>query len=139
MTKMPIRDAVSAGGVVARLDTSGAPEVVLCGRRSEKLWVLPKGTPDGGEPIEQTALREVREETGLEIKLVRLLCTMGLPSLLNPEQCIMKAIFIGAITGGNLLAGDDALDAQFFAWENLPENLATESTREALQRWRAGR
>ena len=76
MTKMPVREAVSAGGVVARLDASGAPEVVLCGRRSEKLWALPKGTPDGGEPIEQTALREVREETGLDVEALEKLGTI---------------------------------------------------------------
>lgn len=101
-------------------------------------WALPGGYLDWGENAETAAIREVREETGLEVKLVRLLCTMGLPSLLNPEQCVMKAIFVGEITGGDLRAGDDALDAKFFAWENLPENLATESTREALQCWRAG-
>jgi hypothetical protein len=60
---------------------------------------------------------------------------MGLPSLLNPEHCILKSIFIGEITGGQLQARDDALDARFFSWQDLPENLATESTREALNRW----
>ncbi len=43
-------------------------EVVLCGRTSPELWALPKGTPDAGETREQTALREVCEETGLEVK-----------------------------------------------------------------------
>ncbi len=33
------------------------------------LWALPKGTPDSGETIEETALRETREETGLEVEI----------------------------------------------------------------------
>ena len=39
----------------------------MCGRREPEVWGLPKGTPDRGETWEQTALREVREETGLEV------------------------------------------------------------------------
>lgn len=63
----PVRDAVSAGGVVWRRRPDGAVEIVLCGRTNEGLWCLPKGTPDRGESVEQAALREVREETGLEV------------------------------------------------------------------------
>ena len=35
------------------------------------MWVLPKGTPNGEEPIEECAMREVREETGLDVRIVR--------------------------------------------------------------------
>ena len=64
-----IRDAVSAGGVVYRRAAEGI-EIVLVSRVAERLWALPKGTPDPGETLEQTALREVREETGLEVRLL---------------------------------------------------------------------
>lgn len=60
-------DLVSAGGVVHRLGGDGGLEVVVCGRSYPELWALPKGTPDEGETELQTALRETREETGLEV------------------------------------------------------------------------
>jgi len=58
--------ATSAGGVVHRT-VDGRPQVLLVHRRSPRLWALPKGTPDSGETIEETALRETREETGLQV------------------------------------------------------------------------
>ena len=64
-----VEQAVSAGGVVYRRGEHGI-EIVLCGRMHEGLWALPKGTPERGESIEQTALREVSEETGLGVEIV---------------------------------------------------------------------
>ena len=92
-----IEQPVSAGGVVYRL-SDGAVETALCGRlvpawspqkqefqtaspgaatggrpeqrRGEEVrWNLAKGTPDPGETMEETALREVREETGLDVEI----------------------------------------------------------------------
>jgi 8-oxo-dGTP pyrophosphatase MutT (NUDIX family) len=66
--------AFSAGGVVYRqAAASGAGaiyEVALVGRLKHDLWALPKGTPRRGETPEATALREVREETGLLTRIV---------------------------------------------------------------------
>lgn len=63
---MRIQQMESAGGLVYR-NNGGLVEVVLCGRDSPKLWALPKGTPEYGESREQTAVREVTEETGLKV------------------------------------------------------------------------
>ena len=68
------RSAMSAGGLVIR-GVGGRPEIVIGRRRRERdgfVWSLPKGTPEEGETQEQTALREVREETGLEVQILRL-------------------------------------------------------------------
>jgi 8-oxo-dGTP pyrophosphatase MutT (NUDIX family) len=73
---LPVEHAFSAGGVVIRHGHDG-PELVLGLRRRDgrrPIWSLPKGTPDGDETPEETALREVTEETGLE---VRILDTIG--------------------------------------------------------------
>jgi 8-oxo-dGTP pyrophosphatase MutT (NUDIX family) len=60
--------ATSAGGVVHR-SVDGRTQVALVHRREPPLWALPKGTPNAGETMEETALRETREETGLEVVL----------------------------------------------------------------------
>src|SRR5207253_1922567 len=63
--------ATSAGGIVIR-QQSGVLEFVAGRRRRDHAhtWTLPKGTPIPGETTEQTALREVGEETGLEVRIV---------------------------------------------------------------------
>ncbi len=63
--------ATSAGGIVVRYE-SEQPWLVVGSRRRERdgrTWTLPKGTPNAGETREETALREVREETGLEVRI----------------------------------------------------------------------
>ena len=67
--------ATSAGGVVYR-ELDGRIQVALAHRRSPALWALPKGTPDAGETIEETALRETSEETGLEVEVERRLSSI---------------------------------------------------------------
>ncbi len=68
-------EATSAGGVVWRPGDHGV-EVVICGRRDDGVWNLPKGTPEDGESLEETARREVQEETGLSVEIVRPLWTI---------------------------------------------------------------
>jgi len=64
--------ATSAGGIVTR-SRDGIPELVLGRRRRERdgvTWTLPKGTPEPGETTRETALREVAEETGLQVRII---------------------------------------------------------------------
>jgi len=67
---LPIEDVVSAGGVVYRR-VGEEVQVVVCGRQTDNGWVwsLPKGHVDPGESVAEAALREVTEETGLQVAI----------------------------------------------------------------------
>jgi len=68
-SRLPVERAVSAGGIVYRKGVDGL-EIVICGRDADRVWGLPKGTPEEGEELEETAVREVTEETGLEVRIL---------------------------------------------------------------------
>jgi len=55
--------------VITRVE-DGNLELVLVGRARPERWSIPKGTPIAGETLEDTAMREVREETGLSVKIL---------------------------------------------------------------------
>ena len=72
MARLKRAGATSAGGIVIR-SIDGVPHVVAGRRRRQgdgMTWTLPKGTPNPNETLEETALREVAEETGLEVRLL---------------------------------------------------------------------
>lgn len=69
---LTIEHPVSAGGVAYRRAGPGW-EVLLCGRQTPPTWGLPKGTPNPGESLLETAKREVEEETGLEVEVGEML------------------------------------------------------------------
>lgn len=67
--KIPTLNQVSAGGVAFRFNRS-VPEVAVISTMPGRRWQLPKGIVDQGEAPEETALREVREEAGVETDLL---------------------------------------------------------------------
>lgn len=79
--KVGAAPVVAAGGLIARTGRGGV-EVVVIHRPRHDDWSLPKGKADPGETIEQTALREVWEETALRCRLVRPLSSKWYPAKL---------------------------------------------------------
>lgn len=113
--------ATSAGGVVHRL-AGGRTEIVLVHRRTPRLWALPKGTPDAGETLEETALRETQEESGLEVVVEE-----RLPSIsyifVRGRTRYHKTVhfFLMQPTGGDLSLHDHEFDE--VGWFQLEEAL----------------
>lgn len=70
--KVPVRDLTSSGGVVFRREGSGAEkrtEIAIISVGPQRRWQLPKGLVDAGETPEVTAVREAREEAGVETRV----------------------------------------------------------------------
>jgi 8-oxo-dGTP pyrophosphatase MutT (NUDIX family) len=73
--KVPVKEQVSAGGVVYRGD-KGNVEVVIVSVGGQNRWQLPKGLVEKGENPEVTAVREAREEAGVSSEVVQLIETI---------------------------------------------------------------
>jgi ADP-ribose pyrophosphatase YjhB (NUDIX family) len=124
------RDLKVAAGVLVEREGK-----VLLVRRSgglrQGLWSFPAGFVECDEHPAETAVRECREETGLEVELTGILDVIG-P---EPEGVAnIVIVYQARIVGGDLRAGDDADQVAFFAPEELPP-LAFRATEIALGKW----
>lgn len=95
--------------------------IVLIKRKDNGLWALPGGIVELDESLEDAARREAKEETGLDIKLIRQLHTYSDPDR-DPRDHVITTVFI-AEAAGELKPGDDAEDAGVYNVDELP-NLA---------------
>ncbi|MNX81164.1 putative mutator protein MutT4 [compost metagenome] len=71
-----VKHQVSSGGVVFRRH-AGRIEIALIAIRGGRVWALPKGRVEAGETLEQTARREIFEETGIEGEVIDRLSTIS--------------------------------------------------------------
>jgi 8-oxo-dGTP pyrophosphatase MutT (NUDIX family) len=137
-TRLPIAEATSAGGIVIRTALNG-PEICLGKRRRERdgaTWSLPKGTPDDGETTEQTALREVTEETGLDVRILEPVGAIEYWFVQRGSR-IHKTVhyFLMEATGGELSAHDHEFDEVRWVSLHEAEALMTfETERQIVQR-----
>ncbi|MBU4034285.1 MAG: NUDIX hydrolase [Proteobacteria bacterium] len=93
--------------------------VVLVKRKNPPVaWALPGGFVDYGESLEQAAVREALEETGLCIRLGRQFHTYSEPDR-DPRQHTVSTVFL-ATAEGTPVAGDDAAEVAIFSEESLP-------------------
>jgi 8-oxo-dGTP pyrophosphatase MutT (NUDIX family) len=114
--------ATSAGGIVVRRGSDGF-ELVLGRRTRERngvTWTLPKGQPIEGETLEQTALREVAEETGLAVRIIRPVGRIEY-FFVQTGTRFHKTVhfFLMEPTGGDLAAHD--LEFEEVRWFGVPE------------------
>lgn len=92
-------------------------------------WVFPGGYVDRGEMLEAATIREVKEESGLDVRLTRILGTYSYAG--NP---VILVVFAGEIVGGTLAMDDESLEIRAFPPDQIPwDDLAFPSTRQALQ------
>ena len=125
----------SAGGFV--LNRDGSRTVALIGREGRGRrtdWCVPKGHPEGGETLEQAAVREVFEETGLEVEIITKLGDITYEFNAG-RNIIVKTVhhFLMRQTGGDLTVENDpnheAVEAAWFELDKLDSVLSHENER----------
>lgn len=142
------RPACPACGAVVYLDPKLAVAALierdgrlLLGRRGPGSaragrWSFPAGFVDRGERVEDAAIREAREETGLAVRLdalIGLYSARGNPTVL--------AVYAATATGGTLAPGDDLTELAYFPLDALPEPAFPHDRQIVADwlAWRAGR
>ena len=138
MARLRASTATSAGGIVVRFD-DGIPSLVVGARRRDRdilTWTLPKGTPNAGETREQTAIREVAEETGLEVRITDVLDSIEYWFIQRGTR-IHKTVhyYLMEPIGGDLAGHDHEFDqVRWVRFDEAPSLLTFETERALVAR-----
>jgi ADP-ribose pyrophosphatase YjhB (NUDIX family) len=125
-------DPKLAVGVVVEMDGG-----IVLGRRNHEpmlgLWSFPSGFVDRGEVVEEAAIREVEEETGLKTTIDRLLGVFS-----DAGDRTVFIAYAGRAVGGKLEAGDECFEVRSFPPDQLPD-LAFPHDNAIIAAWQQGR
>ena len=126
----------SAGGLVVDTETGHAAVIGRLDRRGRLLWSLPKGHVEHGETVEQAAVREVAEETGIDSTVVAALGSIDY-WFVAEDRRIHKTVhhFLLRAVGGTLSDADyEVAEVAWVPLADLPARLAYADERRLVQR-----
>ncbi len=132
----PLTPLLASDIIIELIDRPNRPIVLIRRKYPPFGWALPGGFVDVGETVETAAVREAREETGLEVSLKALLGCYSDPRR-DPRAHTASAVFV-AEARGRPAARDDAADSAVFGLDHLPAELAFDHRR-ILQDYRVFR
>ena len=121
MTK-PVTPIIAADALIELVNLPGNPIVLIERLNEPHGWAIPGGFVDVGECVERAAIREAKEETCLDVKLVTMLGLYSNPKR-DPRGHTVTAIYVAQSTG-TPKAADDAKSIGVFTLDELPAPLA---------------
>jgi 8-oxo-dGTP pyrophosphatase MutT (NUDIX family) len=140
-SKVSTKDQISAGGIAFRRMEAELQMVIVSVKPSLR-WQLPKGIVDPGETPEFTAVREVREEAGVETELLRLIETIEYwyQRVQNGQRIRYHKFvhfYLLEYQSGNVADHDDEIEeARWVSFEQALETLAFKSERSVVEKSR---
>ena len=131
-----MKEAFSSGGLVTKKENGN--RLVLLIKHEDGFLVFPKGHIEHGETEQEAALREVKEETGLDtINVIRKLGIVVRPSIEHSGETVLKTIHIYHFDTSNYEHGDADEEYGWFTLDEAIQGLGFEQEKDFLRKhWR---